>query len=280
MTEASQEIRILLVDDEADFLEAVRPGLARRGFQVATAESGQAALDLLSSETFDVIVLDVKMPGIDGVDTFREIKRIAPTLPVILLTGHGNVEQAFETSREGVFEYLTKPCDVATLASLARQASDPGRASKTPRKAGSGESIRLLLVDNDSDFVQSITPPLERRGAIVTVAHNGRDALRYASDEELHVAVVDLVMPGVDGLTLLRQLRQADPLLEVIVLTGHATAQNARQGLKDGAFDFLMKPLPVESLFNRIHAAYEHRRQEEYRIRKEEVERILTDMPD
>ena len=279
MTEAHREIRILLVDDEADFLEAIRPGLVRRGFLVTTAESGQTALDLLSSETFDVIVLDVKMPGIDGVDTFREIKRIAPALPVIMLTGHGNIEQAFETSREGVFEYLTKPCDVTKLASVARQASELEKNS-TAAQDQSSEDIRLLLVDNDRDFVDSITPPLERRGAIVYVAHNGRDAIRVASEIEIHVAVVDVVMPGMDGLMLLKQLRSADPLLEVIVLTGHPSVGDVRQGLKDGAFDFLTKPQSVEGLLSRIRAAHEHRRQAVHRQQSDAVEQILSDMPD
>lgn len=280
MTEVSKEIRILLVDDEADFLEAVTPGLVRRGFLVTTAESGQAALDLLSSETFDVIVLDVKMPGIDGVDTFREIKHIAPALPVILLTGHGNIEDAFETSREGVYEYLTKPCDVAKLASVARQAfSDPGRSSKISQDQY-GEGIRVLIVDDDREFVNSIIPLLERRGAIVSAAHDSREALRQVSETELHVAVVDVVMPGVDGLILLQQLRNADPLLEVIVLTGHPSVHDVRRGLKDGAFDFLTKPQSVDELFNRIRAAYEHRQHAAYLEHKRQVDQILSDRPD
>jgi len=279
MTEPPEEIRILLVDDEVDFLEAVRPGLVRRGFLVTAAESGQAALDLLCTDTFHVIVLDVKMPGIDGVDTFREIKRIAPGIPVILLTGHGNIEQAFETSRDGVFEYLTKPCDVARLASVARQASEQAKTAKAADNP-CGEEIRLLLVDDDRDFLASITPPLERRGAVVYVAHNVRDALQKAVSEEVHVAVVDVVMPGVNGLMLLKQLREANQLLEVIILTGHPSVPDVRQGLKDGAFDFLTKPQPVEDLFRKIIAAYEHRQQGLHRQRSEDIEKILSDMPD
>ncbi len=234
---------------------------------------------MLSSEPFDVVVLDVKMPGIDGVSTFREIKQMAPSLPVLILTGHGNIEQAFETSREGVYEYLTKPCDVATLASVARLASIETRRDEAADKPADAE-IRVLLVDDDRDFLEAITPPLERRGLTVCVAHTCRDALRYAAEQELHVAVVDVVMPDVDGIRLLRQLREANPLLEVIVLTGHPTAENARQGLKDGAFDFLTKPQSVKDLLSKIHAAYEHQQQISNRARAKKVDDILSNQPD
>jgi DNA-binding NtrC family response regulator len=279
MTDATNETRLLLVDDETDFLEAMQPGLERRGFLVTTAESGQAALQLLSDQTFDVVILDVRMPGIDGVDTFLEIKRLAPNLPVIILTGHGNIDQAFETSREGVYDYLTKPCDVSKLASVARQALEQRR----PIHEASGTTdaeINLLLVDDDRDLLEAMTPPLERRGLNVHVAHNGRDAMRIAGEHEIHVAVIDVVMPDVGGIMLLRQLRKTNPLLEVIVLTGHPSAEDARHGLKDGAFDFLTKPQPVDHLLRKIRAAFEHRQQKLDNARAAEVDEILSKRPD
>jgi two-component system response regulator HydG len=279
MTGSDQLTRVLLVDDEVEFLRAIEPGLARRGFHVTSAESGQAALQLLSSETFDVIVLDVKMPGLDGVDTFREIKRTAPTLPVILLTGHGNIEQAFETSREGVYEYLRKPCDVARLANVARLAVRKTRDSKAT-SATLPDEIRLLLVDNDSDFVDSIAPALERRGVIVSRARNGNEAVEQARQMAFAVALVDVRMPDIDGLTLLRRLRKIDPLLEAIILTGHPSVPDVRRGVREGAFDYLTKPQRVEDLLDRIRAAAQRHEQRKEERRQKEVEGILSNHPD
>lgn len=279
MTGSDQSTRILLVDDEVEFLRAIEPGLVRRGFHVTSAESGQAALRLLSSETFDVIVLDVKMPGLDGVDTFREIKQSAPMLPVILLTGHGNVEEAFETCREGVYEYLTKPCDVARLANVARQAVRKTRDSKVPPVTLPDE-IRLLVVDNDSDFVNSIAAALERRGVIVSRACNGKEALEQARQMAFAVALVDVVMPDADGVTLFRRLREVDPLLEVIILTGHPSVPDVRRGLREGAFDYLTKPQRVEELLDRIRAAAQQRQERKEEMRQKEVEGILSNHPD
>ena len=160
------DIRLLLVDDEVDFLDAMRPGLERRGFQVSVAQNGHAALELLTKEAIDAVVLDVKMPGIDGVETFHEIKRIAPGVPVILLTGHGSIGQAFATSREGVADYLAKPCDVETLARVIRQAV-ANKQVALAQPVSIHDGIRLLLVDDDRVFADSVVPALERRGLLL-----------------------------------------------------------------------------------------------------------------
>jgi len=273
------DIRLLLVDDEAEFLEAVRPGLARRGFHVTTAESGQAALQHLRSEEFHVVVLDVKMPGIDGVDTFREIKRIAPSLPVIMLTGHGSIQQAFDTSREGVYDYLAKPCDVDRLATIARQAVADRAGFKASTQPTAGD-IRLLLVDDDRDFVESVAPALERRGVTVTTAPDGTTALALAEASRFDVAVVDVRMPDMDGLTVLKRLRGGDPLLEVIVLSGHPAVDDVRRGLKDGAFDYLTKPQRVEDLLLHVRAAADRRRLRLEERQQAEIDRIVSRQPD
>ncbi len=279
MATSPQDIRLLLVDDEAEFLEAVRPGLARRGFQVTLAESGQAALDHLSQEDCDVVVLDVKMPGIDGVDTFREIKRIAPSLPVIMLTGHGSIQQAFDTSREGVYDYLAKPCDVEQLATVARQAVADRAVSGQPAPSPAGH-VRLLLVDDDRDFVESVTPALERRGVSVTKAFNGTAALECATQSQFDIAIVDVRMPDLDGLTVLSRLRELDPLLEVIVLTGHPAVEDVRRGFKDGAFEYLTKPQRVEDLLLHLHAAADRRRLRLRERQQQEIDETISRRPD
>ena len=126
-----EKVFLLLVDDEQDFLEAIERALSNRGFEVATAACGVDAIECLRRSQPDVAVLDVKMPDIDGVQLFKRLHLVYPDLPVILLTGHGTVQQAFETSRDGVFEYLTKPCDVDELAAVARRAA--GREARRIR---------------------------------------------------------------------------------------------------------------------------------------------------
>jgi len=110
---------VLLVDDEASFLETLAKRIAKRNLKVATALSGPEALEKLKAvggaSDFDVVILDVKMPGMDGLETLTAIKRQHPNLEVIMLTGHATVESAIDGMKAGAYDYLMKPCEIDLL---------------------------------------------------------------------------------------------------------------------------------------------------------------------
>jgi len=108
-------MHILVVDDEQEFLELMTNRMQKRGFTVSVASSGERALEEVERETFDAVVLDVKMPGIDGIEVLRRIKRIRPQLPVLLLTGHASVEAAMTGVETGAVDYLLKPVPINDL---------------------------------------------------------------------------------------------------------------------------------------------------------------------
>jgi DNA-binding NtrC family response regulator len=110
-----KQMVMMLVDDEERFLATTSKLLERMGYCVLTAAGGAQALELLSSNPVDVVVLDVKMPGMDGIDALREIKRRFPMVEVIMLTGHATVESAIDGMQSGAFDYLIKPTDIAEL---------------------------------------------------------------------------------------------------------------------------------------------------------------------
>ncbi|HSL19760.1 MAG TPA: response regulator [Methylomirabilota bacterium] len=112
---------VLLVDDEPRFRSATAKVLDRRGFVTITAATGSEALQRLT-ENPDVIILDIKMPGMDGLAALRELKRRAPDIPVIMLSGHGSEEAARTALREGAFDFLAKPCDIDLLAAKIQEA--------------------------------------------------------------------------------------------------------------------------------------------------------------
>lgn len=111
-----KKIRVLMVDDEAQFRETTKKILNRRGFETILAENGEEAIEKLTDNP-DVIILDIKMPGMDGHEALREIRKVSPDVPVIMLTGHGAAPSAREALVEGAFDYLAKPCDMDLLAS-------------------------------------------------------------------------------------------------------------------------------------------------------------------
>jgi len=107
--------KVLLVDDEKDFIEMLSLRLKEVGEKITVAYSGQEALDTLEKDDIDVVILDIKMPGMDGIETLREIKKQFPLVEVIMLTGHGSTETAVEGMKLGAFDYLMKPADFDDL---------------------------------------------------------------------------------------------------------------------------------------------------------------------
>jgi DNA-binding NtrC family response regulator len=132
------KIRVLIVDDEEKFVDYLSKRLLNRDYLVGTALSGEEAVEILKEERYDVVILDVLMPGMDGIETLRTIKRIAPLTEVIMLTGHASVESGVEGMKLGAFDYLMKPCETDELVSKINKAYQ--------RKAEQEERIREAKV--------------------------------------------------------------------------------------------------------------------------------------
>lgn len=113
---------VLIVDDEHDFVETMVKRLERRGFEVSGVESGQEALQLLGSRPFDVVFLDIMMPGMDGIETLREIKLGWPGTQVVLLSGHGGEEMGLRGMAYGAYAYLLKPVSLKIVVETAYRA--------------------------------------------------------------------------------------------------------------------------------------------------------------
>jgi two-component system, OmpR family, response regulator len=116
--------RVLVVDDETDFLETIVKRLRKRKVEAVGLGSGEEALKYLETEHFDVVILDVRMPGLDGIETLKEMKRKRPLMEVIMLTGHASVESGMQGMQLGAFDYVIKPADFDELIEKIRQARE------------------------------------------------------------------------------------------------------------------------------------------------------------
>ena len=125
---AEAKVKLLLVDDEKAFVESLARRLSLRDFEVVCGFSGQEAIDQLATyRDIEVFVLDIKMPGMDGIETIREIKTKFPLVEVIMLTGHATIESAVEGMKLGAFDYLLKPCEIDALIPKIRTAAEQKR---------------------------------------------------------------------------------------------------------------------------------------------------------
>ena len=123
------QFRVLVVDDEEDFLETVVNRLNKRDIETTGVKSGEEALDLIKKKLYDVVIMDIKMPGgMDGIEALREIKKIQPLVEVILLTGHASVETSIEGIKCGAFDYLIKPVTLEALITKMAEAFDKKNA--------------------------------------------------------------------------------------------------------------------------------------------------------
>ncbi len=129
--------RVLLVDDEVDLTDSTKTLLEHRGYDVTSVNSGDSAIRALGQERYDVMVLDLKMPGMDGISTLKEIKKLNFYTQILVLTGHGAINTALEAMELGAYDYLTKPCDIDELTEKLEDAMKKGESdNKKPSLFG------------------------------------------------------------------------------------------------------------------------------------------------
>jgi DNA-binding response OmpR family regulator len=206
--EMSQKIKVLMVDDEAQFRATTERILNRRGFKTIMAASGEEAIEKLDKNP-DVVVLDVKMPGMDGHETLHEIKKRRPELPVIMLTGHGALPSAQEARDKGAFDYLTKPCDIDTLAAKISEAYQHEHLEEVPTE----KTVRDVMIpiadyttlNQESTIKEAIDKLRESFFAKVStsrIMETGHRSLLVFDDRDKIIgilAIIDLlraIMPG------------------------------------------------------------------------------------
>ena len=135
--------------------------------------------------------------------------------------------------------------------------------------------IKVLITDDEKEFVDTLSARLEIRNFSVTAVYSGKAAIEMIGKVNFDVIILDVLMPEMDGIETLKLIKEKSPLTPVIMLTGEATVDNAIQGMKLGAFDFLIKPTDTERLAEKINQANANKNEHEERIRQAEIENIL-----
>ena len=278
-------LHILIVDDDPALLQALPEALRLRmdGVTVDVADSALAALAQIAALEYDVIVTDIKMPGMDGLALLAEIRRRQPDTPTLMITGHGEHDLAVQALRGGAYDFVQKPIDrdsfVALLdrairahmlvrrvkerqAALEHCASELEQIAEKPWR----EQARVLIVDDDSALLQALPQALRLRmdGVTVDTADSAAAALEQIDARDYDAIVTDIKMPGMDGLALLAEIRGRQLDTPTLMITGHGDHDLAVQALRGGAFDFVQKPIDrdffVASLQRAIRARARTRR--------------------
>ncbi|MFC1813036.1 response regulator [Thermodesulfobacteriota bacterium] len=299
-----KSIKVLIVDDEKDFVEMLSLILREGGISVTGVPGGNECLELLDQEDFDVVILDVWMPGMNGIETLINIKKNHPLVEVIMVTGHGSIQDAIEAMKIGAFDFLLKPTDYEDLISKLTDAhikkrKQEDRIAKAKIKNLTQESsekeeeiitsqqdvetknesitkmvvplktaIKVLVVDDEKPFVELISLRLQAAGAEVSIAFNGNECLETLKQKVIDIVILDFEMPGMGGVETLRKIKGEFPLVEVIVLTAHGTVETAVEGMRLGAYDYLLKPTDFKDLKSKLEGAGIRKKNQEFRMQK------------
>jgi two-component system, OmpR family, response regulator len=140
----------------------------------------------------------------------------------------------------------------------------------TPSEGIETRKAKILLVDDEVVFTTNMSKILSRRGYVVVAVNDGKSALEAIDEHEFDVVILDMKMPGMDGMTALREIKRRWPCVEVIILTGHGSVESGIQGMQLGAFDYAMKPIMINELQEKISEAFERKLIQEERLRMKE----------
>jgi DNA-binding NtrC family response regulator len=201
----NDEPTVLVVDDNEDLLETFALILKRRGFFVDTAENGESAVDKFKEHNYDVTLMDIVMPKMNGVEAFRKIREMHPAASVILMTAYSEEELIQMARDEGAHHVVHKPIRIDQLIEMIKEA-----ATSQP----------ILIVDDDADICQTLTRVLELQGYQVLEAGSGEKAIQIAQEKACQIAFIDIKLPNIDGLETFLRLKEINPDILTVMMTG------------------------------------------------------------
>lgn len=237
----SDGLRVFIVDDDRDLAESLADLLEERGHRVELAFNGEQGIEKFRAQEFDIVFMDVKMPGMSGVETFFAFRKMKPDARVVMMTGY-SVEQLLQDAIDnGALGVLHKPFAVDEILAMLDTVKPNGI---------------VLVADDNPDFAQSIEPLLEGRGYRVALAHTGQEALDRVLAGGIDCLILDLRLPVLNGLDVYLSLKQAGRAVPTIIVTGHADEEKESLAvLRPMAEAVLMKPFDPTLLLRRIDDA-------------------------
>jgi len=234
-------VRILVVDDDQYLLDLMIETLTTIGYSAVGAASAEEAFLWLEKTDFGLIITDIKMPGMDGIEFARRVKKNYPGIPVIFITGVLGSSVLKNGDAEGL---LSKPFRIGQMEELIQNAiSGQAPAPETPRSEDA-----ILVVDDDDSFRVMLMETLKLSGYSVIGCENGRTALEIMEKGGVGRVITDIKMPEMDGIELARQIRTRWPQIPIILITGYFSAGQEQAEAARLADGFLMKPFKIESI--------------------------------
>jgi CheY-like chemotaxis protein len=234
--------RILIVDDNVSLGKTMSFVLGRKGYAVTTARDGPEAIERVRERPFDMIFMDIKLPLMDGVETYRRIKQIRPEAVVMMMTAYTVEDLVQQALEEGAYGILYKPLDIEKVIAVIEKA----------REARQGALI--LVVDDDPGTCTTFKNILIKRGYKVGIAHTGEEAIALAQAAAYDIIFVDMKLPTINGLETYLAIKAINPEVVAIMVTAyrHELADLVEEALRNHAYTCLYKPLDMAEVLRLV----------------------------
>lgn len=233
------EPRLLIVDDEPDICANLCDIFTDLGYQVDTAQNGAEALRLVECEFYDVALIDLKMPGMSGIELYRRLREVSAGTVAIIVTAYASTEAARSVLAAGAWQIVSKPIDFSKLLMLVNEALD---------------QPLLLLVDDDKDLCHSLWDVLRQQDIRCSLAHSVAESGKALAMRPYRAVLVDMKLPGGSGSDVVKAVKEIDESTRIVLVTGYRQEMNdqVRQALAHGAHAVCFKPLDVGNLLSTV----------------------------
>lgn len=230
---------ILIVDDDVGMTETLSDILADLGHHVEIASDGFKAIQKVKTHSFDVILMDIKMPGINGVETYKEIKHIQPNAAVMMMTAYSVEDLVAEALKEGVYGVWYKPIEIAKIMKFIEQLK---------------KSALILIVDDDLPTCETLMDLLKEKGYRIAQVSSGELAIEAVKEQNFDLVFIDVKMPVMNGLETYLALRQIRPNIKVIMMTAYRQEAQSlvEEASRHNACTCIYKPFDAEKLLKII----------------------------
>ena len=239
-----EKASILIVDDDANSCNTLTKILAKKGYPTLCANSGFGALDLVKDKTIDVVLMDIKMPVMNGVETYKKLKTIKPGIKVILMTAFYVEDLIKDAIKEGVYAVVRKPFDPETIINMIEKSKN---------------GALIAVVDDDPNICKTLQSILGRKGYGVNICLTGEEVIALAKEKRHDIFCVDMKLPVLNGLEVYLEIKKINPQAVVIMMTAYRQEMDelVKQVLGNGAYICLYKPLDMNEVIKIINEIYE-----------------------
>ncbi len=243
MTNLKNQLNLLVVDDQDEIRATLKRLLGKHGYQVVVARNGKEAVEAVAQQRFDLILMDIRMPGMSGVDAFIQIKQASPKTPVILMTAYAMEEDIRRAISEGAHTVVYKPFDMEKVLGLIGECLD--------------DKNLVLVVDDNANDRKVIRSILENKGCRVVEAKNAKEGIQKVVERRFEIVILDVELSGIGSLETLKQIKRIRPDTCVIMMTPESFQEKMNISGQYGPLAYLKKPVAVKDLLSVLEHSLE-----------------------